>query len=149
VKQSLSQLFKLEHTVIRTSFFISVIILAGCAEGVKTFPTTGKVIYKADSKPFQGIVYFEAVKPPHMRSMAQTNADGTFSLSTVKEGGGAVEGEQVVRIDVDQTDEVQVKDKAKNIHPKYLDFATSPLKVKVEAGKANNFTIELDRPGQK
>ena len=31
----------------------------------------------------------------------------------------------------------------------HRDFATSPLKVKVEAGKANNFTIELDRPGQK
>jgi hypothetical protein len=149
VKQILSQLFKLEHTVIRTSFFIAVIILAGCAEGVKTFPTTGKVVYKADGKPFQGLIYFEAVTPPHSRSMAQTNVDGTFSLSTVKEGGGAVEGEQVVRIDVDQTDEVQIKDKAKNIHPKYLDFATSPLKVKVEAGKANNFTIELDRPGQK
>ncbi len=149
MKHPLSQLFKQEHTVFRTSFFISVIILAGCAEGVKTFPTTGKVIYKADGKPFQGVVYFEAVKPPHMRSMAITNADGTFSLSTVKEGSGAVEGEQVIRIDIDQTDEVQIKDKAKNIHPKYLDFATSPLKVKVEAGKANNFTIELDRPGQK
>ena len=135
--------------MIRTSFFISLIFVLGCAEGVKTFPTTGKVVYKADGKPFNGLIYFEAVKPPHMRSMAQTNADGTFSLSTVKEGGGAVEGEQVVRIDVDQTDEVQIKDKAKNIHPKYLDFATSPLKVKVEAGKANNFTIELDRPGQK
>ena len=135
--------------MIRTSFFISLILVLGCAEGVKTFPTTGKVIYKSDSKPFQGIVYFEAVTSPHTRSMAKTNTDGTFSMSTVKEGGGAVEGEQVVRIDVDQTDEVQVKDKVKNIHPKYLDFATSPLKVKVESGKANNFTIELDRPGQK
>ena len=135
--------------MIRTTFFISLILVLGCAEGVKTFPTTGKVIYKSDSKPFQGIVYFEAVTPPHTRSMAKTNTDGTFSMSTVKEGGGAVEGEQVVRIDVDQTDEVQVKDKVKNIHPKYLDFATSPLKVKVESGKANNFTIELDRPGQK
>lgn len=149
MKQTLSQLFKQEQAVIRTSFFIFVIILVGCAEGVKTFPTTGKVIYKADGKPFNGLIYFEAVKPPHMRSMAATTADGTFSMSTVKEGGGAVEGEQVVRIDVDQTDEAQIKDKSKNIHPKYLDFATSPLKIKVEAGKANNFTIELDRPGQK
>ena len=135
--------------MIRTTFFISLIFVLGCAEGVKTFPTTGKVVYKADGKPFNGLIYFEAVKPPHTRSMAQTNADGTFSLSTVKEESGAVEGEQVVRIDVDQTDEAQIKDKAKNIHPKYLDFSTSPLKVKVEAGKANNFTIELDRPGQK
>ena len=124
-------------------------MLAGCAESIKTFPVTGKVIYKGDDQPFKGVIYFEAVKPPHTRSMAATNADGTFSLSTVREGGGAVEGEQVVRIDVDQTDESQVRDKGKNIHPKYLDFATSPLKVKVEAGKANNFTIELDRPGQK
>lgn len=135
--------------MIRTSFFISLLMLAGCAEDVKTFPTTGKVVFKGEGIPFNGLVYFEAVKPPHTRSMAATTAEGTFSLSTNKEGGGAVEGEQVVRIDIDQTVEAQVKDKAKNIHPKYLDFATSPLKVKVEAGKANNFTIELDRPGQK
>jgi hypothetical protein len=128
----------------RILFLIALAILAGCAESIKTHPTTGKVVFK-DGQPFKGVVYFEAVKPPHTRSMAATNADGTFSLSTVREGGGAVEGEQVVR----QTDEAQVRDKAKNIHPKYLDFATSPLKVKVEAGKANNFTIELERPGQK
>jgi len=72
--------------MIRTTFFISLIFVLGCAEGVKTFPTTGKVVYKADGKPFNGLIYFEAVKPPHTRSMAQTNADGTFSLSTVKEG---------------------------------------------------------------
>jgi hypothetical protein len=132
----------------RILFLIALAMLAGCAESIKTYPTTGKVVYK-DGQPFKGVVYFEAVKPPHTRSMAATNADGTFSLSTVREGGGAVEGEQVVRVDVDQTDESQVRDKAKNIHPKYLDFATSPLKVKVEAGKANNFTIELERPGQK
>ena len=41
--------------MIRTSFFISLILVLGCAEGVKTFPTTGKVIYKADGKPFNGL----------------------------------------------------------------------------------------------
>ena len=103
----------------------------------KLFPGSARLVELADR-----------VNTLQVEALCWCGSRATHNARTVG-GVMVVEGEQVVRIDVDQTDEVQVKDKVKNIHPKYLDFATSPLKVKVESGKANNFTIELDRPGQK
>lgn len=123
--------------------------ISSCSDGVKTYPTKGIITYKEDGKPFKGLVYFEAVAPPHSRSMATTNADGSFILSTVKEASGTVDGEQVVRVDIDTSDDEQVKNKGKLIHPKYTDFTTSPLRVRVESNKENNFKIVIEKPALK
>lgn len=120
--------------------------LAGCSSEPRTYPTQGRVIFKEDGKPFNGFVYFEAVNPPHTRSMATTNPDGSFSLSTVREGSGSVEGEQVVRVNMDMPDGPDFKNRSKVVKLQYLDFITSPLRVNVEPSSSNYFIIEIERP---
>jgi|GEM_PF-369173 len=120
--------------------------LFGCSSELKTYPTTGKVIFKNDGKPFTGRIYFEAVKPPHTRSMAYIKQDGSFSLSTVKEGSGAVEGEQIVRVDPDIPDGPDYANRAKIVARKYLDFPSSPIRINIEPHNKNYFLIELERP---
>jgi hypothetical protein len=118
----------------------------GCSSELKTYPTQGKVVYKDDGSPFMGKIYFEAVNAPHTRSMATTKADGSFSLSTVREGSGSVEGEQVVRVDIDMPDSPDFKNRSKVVKLQYLDFITSPIRVNVEPRNSNFFVIEIERP---
>lgn len=120
----------------------------GCSSELKTYPTSGKVVYKDDGSPFMGKIYFEAVNPPHTRSMATTKADGTFSLSTVREGSGSVEGEQVVRVDIDMPDSPDFKNRSKVVKLQYLDFISSPIRVNVEPSNSNYFIIEIERPAK-
>lgn len=124
------------------------LVLLGCSNEPRTYPTKGKVVFKEDGKPFSGLIYFEEVKPPHTRSMAYIQNDGTFVLSTVREGSGSVAGEQVVRVDMDIPDGPGFANKGRVVHPKYLEFSTSPLRVTVDPGKENNFTIEIEKPGK-
>jgi hypothetical protein len=118
----------------------------GCSSELKTYPTQGKVVYKDDGSPFMGKIYFEAVNAPYTRSMATTKADGSFSLSTVREGSGSVEGEQVVRVDIDMPDSPDFKNRSKVVKLQYLDFITSPIRVNVEPRNSNFFVIEIERP---
>lgn len=117
----------------------------GCSSELKTYPTSGKVVYK-DGSPFMGKIYFEAVNPPHTRSMATTKADGSFELSTVREGSGSVEGEQVVRVDIDMPDTPDFKNRSKVVKLQYLDFISSPIRVNVEPTNSNYFIIEIEGP---
>lgn len=78
--------------------------------------------------------------------MANTNPDGTFSLSTVKEGSGSVEGEQTVRVDLDIPDSPDFQNRSKYVAIKYLDFSTSPVKVVVKPNQENFFLIEIEKP---
>ena len=123
-----------------------LMVPAGCSSEPRTYPTGGKVVFKDDGSPFIGRVYFEAVKPPHTRSMAITKADGSFSLSTVQEGSGSVEGEQVVRVDLDIPDSPDFKNRSKFVKIEFLDFITSPIRVNVEPSNRNHFVIEVERP---
>ncbi|MEI6687112.1 MAG: hypothetical protein WCN64_13295 [Planctomycetota bacterium] len=120
----------------------------GCSSELKTYPTQGKVVYKDDGAPFMGKIYFEAVNAPHTRSMANTKADGSFELSTVREGSGSVEGEQVVRVDIDMPDTPDFKNRSKVVKLQYLDFMSSPIRVNVEPTNSNYFIIEIERPAK-
>ncbi|MEY4612384.1 MAG: hypothetical protein RL179_357 [Planctomycetota bacterium] len=133
------------HALLKV-FFIA--LLTGCSSEPRTYPTGGKVVFKEDGSPFMGRVYFEAVNPPHTRSMATTKADGSFSLSTVREGSGSVEGEQVVRVDLDIPDSPDFKNRSKVVKIDYLDFITSPIRVNVKPGNDNHFVIEIERPAK-
>ena len=123
-----------------------LLILFGCSGELKTYPVKGKVVFKGDGKPFQGKIYFESANSPFTRSMANTNPDGTFSLSTVKENSGSVEGEQTVRVDLDIPDSPDFKNRSKYVAIKYLAFSTYPLKVFVKPNQENFFLIEIEKP---
>ena len=138
-------------TINRCNAWLMMLFLpafVGCSSEQITYPTQGKVVYKDDGAPFIGKIYFEAVNPPHTRSMATTKADGSFSLSTVREGSGSVEGEQVVRVDMDMPDTPDFKNRSKVVKLQYLDFITSPIRVNVEPSNSNFFVIEIERPAK-
>ena len=100
------------------------------AQGAKTFPVHGKVTYKG--QPLKaGSITFEpegAGRDGH----ADIQPDGTFVLTTYKNGDGAVGG----------THRVAVSNAGKAVPLKYASVSSSKVEIEVSEGKTD-YTIEL------
>jgi hypothetical protein len=108
---------------------------AGCGssaapQGAKTFPVQGKVTYKG--QPLKtGSITFEpegAGRDGH----ADIQPDGTFVLTTYKNGDGAVGG----------THRVAVSNAGKAVPLKYASVSSSKVEIEVSEGKTD-YRIEL------
>src|SRR5262249_41979933 len=87
---------------------------AGCGPGApKAPPVRGKVVFKEDGKPLTGgAVRFESAAEPKVVAWGEIQRNGTFSLTTYKEGDGAVAGEHQALIEPPEGDETKVR-----VHP--------------------------------
>lgn len=140
----------------RRAFSAVVLMLAevlhsGCGpERVPTYPVKGRVIFKENGQPAAAgaQIWFESTQPPeYLRSMSAISNDGSFLLSTDREGNGSMAGEHRVRIDPTNSSGMNIEaELAKVIDRKYFEFRTSGLKVTVKEKEAHDFKIELDRP---
>jgi hypothetical protein len=114
----------------------AMIGMASCKErpdiGVKTVPIQGKITFTKGGEvktlfDRQALVAFDSVDQPGMRAIGEIQEDGTFSVSTVKDGvsvPGAVEGTHRVRLDLDDS-------AARFVAPQFLDFQKSGITIKV------------------
>lgn len=118
-------------------FVLVAVLVVGCGgrgqdKGPKTAPVRGKIVFTkgGDVKTLadrQARIEFESVDQPGVRAAGMIEADGTFKLATVVEGGGslgAVPGAHRVRFLLDERDE-------KYIAPQFLDFRKSGITVNV------------------
>src|SRR5262245_57098276 len=80
---------------------LALLALSASACGNRTYPVRGKVVYKDNGRPVPGgvVIWFESTTPPHARASGVVGADGTFVLSTNREGSGAIQGEHRVRFE--------------------------------------------------
>jgi hypothetical protein len=112
---------------------------AGCGGGAgqlpSLIPVKGKVTYKGQPLP-KGMIRFE---PDGYGRMAtgKLQADGTFVLSTLKDGDGAVAG--VHKVFITDTDKSLAKDRG---FSKYASADTSGLTAEVTADKTD-FPFDL------
>jgi hypothetical protein len=110
--------------------------LASCGKaptnGLKTIPVQGRVTFTKGGVvktlyDRQGIIVFDSVEQPGMRAIGEIQEDGSFTVSTVKDGvstSGAVEGTHRVRLDLDDS-------ATRFVAPQFLDFQKSGITVKV------------------
>jgi hypothetical protein len=128
-----------------------LVAFSGCGDSesgpsVTTYPVKGKVILP-DGKPLsQGLVTFVPAKDEGRQASGKLESDGTFALTTRKEGDGAAPGEYVVRIDSDLTSGVvQKKGLKRSLLPeKYSDEHSSGLKATVKAETNDLPPFQLD-----
>lgn len=86
------------HCVYLALGFVAV-LAAGCGgSGVKTYPVSGKVTFEDGSPLTKGTVVFESTT---MAAMGQIQPDGTYTLTTYKDGDGAPEGSYKVYLQGD------------------------------------------------
>jgi hypothetical protein len=126
-------------------------VLGGC--GSRKYPVVGKVVFKDDGTPLPGgmVVFSPVDTGNHVGARGYIRPDGTFELSTEKEGDGSLQGryQVLVRPPSQGRGEDDPRRNISVIDPRYSRFETSGLQFEVKAGK-NEITIQLDRPpGQK
>jgi hypothetical protein len=113
------------------------------------YPVHGKVCYPDGSPMKGGSVMFEPVDNS-LKVMARgliNNEDGTFRLTTEKDGDGAMEGRYRVMVRgrmQKPKSTVDDPDLDGQLHPRFLDFKTSGLEFTVEP-KSNDFTITVEK----
>jgi hypothetical protein len=95
----------LQYKVPIIGVLLSAIVGCGSSDSVKTYPTTGKVIYKGTALGDADIVFSSngaEGQPSSILGLAKTDSEGKFSIRTqlgpTKSLVGAVEGKHVVTI---------------------------------------------------
>jgi hypothetical protein len=121
----------------------------GCSTGPKLYPVHGKVVYADGSPMLGGAIMFEAVDNP-LKIMSQgtiDNENGTFTLTTYKDGDGAMAGAYRVIIRGRRSNpKSEVVDPVTigQVHPRFMSFDTSGLEYTVEP-KKNEFVITIEK----
>ena len=128
---------------------LGALYLAGCKPQQNLAPLSGKVLYKNEPLKFGGVMFQpEAGQPSH----AAIQADGSFTLSTFRDGDGATVGKNLVRITCFPSQQPAGESTASQgevatggslIPTRYNDFNTSALVIEVPASGNDNVVIEL------
>lgn len=114
-------------------------IVAGCSkQTVPTHPVSGQVYYR--NKPLaEALIVFHALddspQSPN-KPMAYTDADGNFTLTTLKQGDGAPVGEYAITIDLREA-VLQGEEKVrsgKSLLPERYRNPAKAVRFRVEAG---------------
>ena len=124
---------------------VAVLACVGCGTS-RTAAVTGTVRHKGKPVPLVRVMFSTAGAPV---AVGLTDDSGCYSLSTYREGDGAVPGphrvtvQPVVRLSADgETPDPSTPLDRRDIPLACQVFGTSPLRAEVVAGKAN--TIDLD-----
>lgn len=109
--------------------------LAGCSGGPKTYPVSGRIVFeKGNLKDWVGeAVEFQSTIEPDTRAFGTIREDGTFTVSTWREGlglKGAIEGTFRARILMGPEQE-ESKRPVKGVPTKYAKFDTSGWEITV------------------
>lgn len=124
---------------------VAVLACAGCGAG-RTASVTGTVLHKGRPVPLARVMFSTAGAPV---AIGQTDDSGRYSLSTFRGDDGAVPGahrvtvQPVLRLSADgETADPATPVDRPDVPLACQNFATTPLRVEVAAGRSN--TIDLD-----
>ena len=131
------------------AFLIFSLAMTGCSGEEPTYEVTGKVVFADNQEPVPGgvTIVLESTRPPHERSSADIQRDGTFTLSSRRQGDGSIEGTHRVRFTAPVSQGAPDPDVtvARILDQKYTEFATSGLTVEVEPDGDNELLVTVER----
>jgi hypothetical protein len=124
-----------DHVVAVLAVLVGGSAMLGCSgrpAGPPTVEVKGKLVITQGANISslynrEGAIEFESVEQPGTKAYGELQHDGSFTLTTHKDGvykNGVVEGNHRVRLLLDEQ-------AAQFVHPQFLEFATSPLTAKV------------------
>ena len=128
---------------------LALVVAAGCG-GTKLYSVEGKVVFP-DGMPLTGgtVEFGPMDRNAVLGPRADIQADGTFRLSTYKEGDGAPEGKY--RVLVAPPDNVEPdRPRPLSFDRRFTSFDKSGLEYTVKPGKNEFLTITVEkRPARK
>jgi hypothetical protein len=136
------------HRFTLPSLLITIVLigLAGCSGSEGLYPVSGTVKYEDGGVPRGEIadITFQPVEGSTATKGASGKIapDGTFELTTFKQGDGAFAGEYQVTLMV-----LESYPRGKTlVAPEFCDFRRTPLKATVGSGGDTDFNFVVKRP---
>lgn len=123
-------------------------LVAGCARHPATYPVEGHVKYP-DGTPLKGgLITFLSQNDPKkpLNARGTIKDDGTFAVSTFREGDGALEGKHKVVVHPPAVNTRPSEPTPKsNVHSRYGSYDSSGLTVDVSPG-VNKVSFTVEKP---
>ena len=126
--------------------------LGGCQKApLPTFPVQGQVIFSDGVAVQAGWVEFHSIKH-QISSQGSITSDGKFSLTTFRQGDGAVDGEHEVIVTQDLSQFSPERNQSgtahftphRRVHARYQSYNTSKLTASVRPQRKNEVVITLE-----
>ncbi len=128
---------------LRIVVIFTLLLLAGCGDGVAVYPVTGKVTLPDDRPLVGATVTFKSVdRDVISRPRGQTDENGYYELKLDATHQGALPGKYQVTVTEAFGDDIDVRPKP-TIHRRYSSFQKSGLEFVVEQG-SNSIDIQVD-----
>jgi hypothetical protein len=126
--------------------FAIVVMTTGCSgNGIATYPVEGIVVLE-DGTPVQtGTVEFNSLQQD-LTARGKIQPDGTFRLTTFKDGDGAVPGiHDAVVVQLISTEDLPLHehDHGPTIAPKYSHYDSAGLRFTVHDDRTNSLKVVL------
>lgn len=129
----------------------TAVLVVGCGSGVRKYPVAGVVEFE-DGTPLEGgLVEFSGLENK-ARAAGQVKKDGTFQLTSDREGDGAPSGKY--RVIVIQGSmpigmapagaQSEHRHESRRLHPKHGQYETSGLTAEVEPVSANKVRLVVE-----
>jgi len=131
---------------LRIATLLSLAVLVGCSgNGIATYPVEG-IVTLEDGTPLQtGTVEFNSIERD-LTASGKIQSDGTFRLTTFKDGDGAVSGDHdAVVVQLISTEDLPLHDHdhGPTIDPKYSHYDSAGLSFTVHDDRTNAVKIVL------
>jgi hypothetical protein len=122
-------------------------LLVGCSDGPQLAPAKGVVTYNGEPLKFGGVMFQPEEGQP---ARAKIQPDGTFTMSTLKDGDGAPVGKNKVRVTCHAGQNPETRDDGEEgglgellIPQKYTIYSSSGLTVEIPAKGNESIRLEL------
>jgi hypothetical protein len=126
---------------------LGVVVGSGCGRaGPAVYPVVGHVQSSDGRRATFGVVELTSLKGGQVAS-GRIEQDGTFRLSTVSSGDGAVAGRhRLIVVQIVNTERVPLRDHHHilDVHPRYARYETSGLECQVEPRKTNYLEVVVE-----
>lgn len=138
-----------DQSHVRTVKFFSVaacLLLSGCSDQMPTYPVSGQVRFANGGVVHVGTVELKS-REHNLQARGQIESDGSFTLTTYKEGDGAVAGMHdcvIVQFVMAEGISGHKPSKVGVVDRRYASYATSGLKAEIVPDKKNELILKVD-----
>ena len=127
-------------------------LLTGCSDQLRTYPVSGKVRFSTGGVVHVGTVELKS-RDHNVQARGQIQSDGSFTLTTYKDGDGAVSGKHdcvVVQFVMAEGISGHKPSTVGVVDRRYASYSTSGLSAEISPVHSNELILKVDgiRPTQ-
>ncbi len=137
--------------VICASVLVVMLALMGCGPSrPPAFKAHGKVSFPNGSPVRVGTIEFRSREHP-IHARGTIDEDGSFTLTTYRNGDGAIAGTHdcvIVQMVITEDTKAKRHGTVGVVHPRYASYSTSGLECTIEANRENLIELQVEGVGK-